>query len=51
MYTLLFSNKLPTNKDVRNYFSYTVKIMELANKYDWKSVLRYDNEYRHLQSI
>ena len=51
MYTLLFSNKLPTNKDVRNYFSYTVKIMELANKYDWKSVLRYDDEYRHLQSI
>ena len=51
MYTLLFSNKLPINKDVRNYFSYTVKIRELANKYDWKSVLRYDDEYRHVQSI
>ena len=51
MYTLLFSNKLPTNSDIRDYFCYTVKVMELANKYEWKSVLHYDDEFRHLQAV
>ena len=39
--TLLFSNKLPTLADISDYLAYTVKIMELANKYEWTSALKY----------
>ena len=39
------------HNNIGDYFSYTVKAMELATKYEWKSVLRYDDEFRHLQSV
>ena len=42
---LLFANKLPTSWDLRDYLAYTVKIMELAGKYEWVSVLKFDDEY------
>ena len=48
-YELLTSNKLPTAADIRDYLSYSIKILELARKYTWESVLRYDDEYRILQ--
>ena len=47
---LLFANKLPTSRDLRDYLAYTVKIMELAGKYEWVSVLKFDDEYRQLQA-
>ena len=49
-HNLLFANKLPTSHDVRDYLAYTVKIMELAGKYEWVSVLKFDDEYRQLQA-
>ena len=36
---------------IRDYVSYTIKICELFCCYDRASVLQYDQEYRHLQSI
>ena len=30
---------------------YTVKIMELSPKYEWRSVLLYDNKFRKMQAI
>ncbi len=49
-HALLFSCKLPTIQDIRDYLAYTVKVMELAGKYEWLSVLKYDDEYRQLQA-
>ena len=34
---------------MRNYLSFFVKVLELATKYTWESVLLYDNEFRILQ--
>ena len=48
-YELLTSNRLPTAADLRDYLSYSIKIFELARKYTWESVLKYDDEYRILQ--
>ena len=39
-HNLLFANKLPTSRDLRDYLAYTVKVMELAGKYEWVSVLK-----------
>ena len=36
---------------IRDYMSYTIKICELFRSYDRASVLQYDHEYRHIQSI
>ena len=35
---------------VQDYLSYTVKIGQLAQRFDWLSVLLYDREYRALQA-
>ena len=48
---LLFSGKLPTAVDISEYLVYTVKIMEFAIKYEWVSVLKYDDEFCQLQGI
>ena len=48
-YELLYSNRLSTMPDVQEYLSYSIKLMELAKRYTWLSVLRYDDEYRVLQ--
>ena len=48
-YELLTSNKPPAPADLRDYLSYSVKIMGLAKKYTWASVLKYDDEYHILQ--
>ncbi len=49
-HSLLFSSKLPTSRDIRDYLAYTVRIMELAGKYEWTSVLKFDDEFRQLQA-
>ena len=48
---LVTKGKLPTHDDVQHYLAYTIKIMELANRYEWKSVLMYDNEFRKIQAM
>ena len=35
---------------MQNYLAYTIKIMELSNRYQWVSVLEYDDEFRHSQA-
>lgn len=45
----MFSGKLSTLRDIQEYLSYVIKILELANKYTWESVLLYDDEFRILQ--
>ena len=49
-HALLFSSKLPTLQDTRDFLAYTVKVMELAGKYEWVVVHKFDNEYRQLQA-
>ena len=48
-YSLLTSGKLPTAGDVRDYLSYSVKLLQLARNHTWESVLKYDDEYRVIQ--
>ena len=48
-YELLFSGKLSTLLHVQEYLSYAIKVLELATKYTWQSVLQYDDEFRILQ--
>lgn len=50
-YTLLSERKLVTHLEIQAYLAYTVKVMELIAKYEWKSILLYDNEFRKLQAI
>ena len=50
-FTLLQLGKLPSPQDVQHYLAYTIKIMELSSKFTWASVLRFDDEFRHLQAI
>ena len=50
-YTLLSEGKLSAQSAIQDYLAYTVKIMELIARYDWKSILMYDNEFRKLQAI
>ena len=48
-YELLFSGKLSTLRAIQEYLSYAIKVLELATKYTWESVLLYDDEFRILQ--
>ena len=48
-YEFLYSKKLVSMQDVRDYLSFSVKVLELATKYTWESVLLYDDEFRILQ--
>ena len=36
--------------EIEFYLAYTTKIYEFAEKYDWKSVLNYDYNYKELQT-
>ncbi|CAH3184539.1 unnamed protein product [Porites lobata] len=42
--------KLNSLEDIINYPAYTVKVMELSNRFQWPSVLKYDDEFRLLQA-
>lgn len=46
-YNFLTSNKLSTPHDVQIYLAYT---MELSNRYQWVSVLKYDDEFLLVQA-
>ncbi|KAL9981545.1 hypothetical protein ACROYT_G010257 [Oculina patagonica] len=50
-HTLLSAGKLPSPQDVQHYLAYTIKIMELSTKFTWSSVLKYDDEFRHVQAV
>ncbi|KAL9975400.1 hypothetical protein ACROYT_G012558 [Oculina patagonica] len=42
-YNLLATRKLQSYVDIPHYLAYTIKIMELANRFQWVSVLKYDD--------
>ena len=46
---LIFSGKITTLLDIQDYLSYSIKVLEMATKYTWESVLLYDDEFRILQ--
>lgn len=46
---LLFSGKLSSMLEIREYLAYSVKVLQLAAKNTWQSVLQYDDEFRILQ--
>ena len=48
---LICLNRLPTMSHIREYFSYSIKIYELARKYSWEPVLQFDDEFRILQHM
>ncbi len=39
------------NKGTREYLNYTFIINELASRYSWEIVVKYDDEYRQIQAI
>ena len=49
-HTLLQLGRLLSQADVQHYLAYTVKIMELSTRFSWASVLKHDDEFRHLQA-
>ena len=38
-------------KGIREYLNYTFIVNELASRFSWESILKYDDEYRQLQAI
>ena len=50
-HTLLSTGKLPSPQDVQHYLAYTVKVKELSTKFTRASVLKYDDEFRHVQAV
>ena len=48
---LISRGRLSTPLAVREYLSYSIKIMELTSKYTWSSILKYDDEFRVVQSV
>ena len=46
----MISRKLNSLEDIQNYLAYTVKVMELSHRFQWPSVLKYDDEFRLLQA-
>ena len=49
-YNLLASRKLQSLEDIQHYLGYMIKITELANKFQWVSILKYDDQFRILQA-
>ena len=47
---LLANRILNSHKDIQHNLAYTAKMMELANRFHWVSVLKYDDEFCLLQA-
>ena len=43
--------RLSTPLAVREYLMYSIKLLELASKYTWPSILKYDDEFRVVQNL
>lgn len=48
---IMMGNRTLDQSSLRDYMSYTIKICELFRYYHRVSVLQYDREYRHMQSV
>lgn len=50
-HTLLSEGKLTSQVAIQDHLAYSVKIMELLSRYEWKSILLYNNEFHKLQAV
>ena len=50
MYRLIETGQLASYSDIKSYLCYTVKISQLAAKFNWHNVLKYDEEFRLAQA-
>ena len=50
LYRLIETGQLSSYSNIKAYLCYTVKINELAAKFRWQNVLKYDEEFRQLQA-
>ena len=50
LFRLIETGQLPTFSDLKDYLVYSVKINQLASKFSWQKVLKYDGEYRLAQA-
>ena len=50
-YHLLEGNKFQDRDDMLSYMGHMVKVMELAERYEWLSVVKFDDEFRHIQAL
>ena len=48
---LLEGNKFQDRDDMLSYMGHMVKVMELAGRYEWLSVVKFDDEFRHIQGL
>ena len=51
LYHLMESKQIDPYDEIKHYLAYVAKCMELATRYEWQSVLRYDDEFRQLQAL
>ena len=47
---LLDSKQITSLNGVKQYMGYVIKVMELASRYEWQSVLAFDDAFRQLQA-
>ena len=50
-YHLLEGNKFQDRDDMLSYMGHMVKVMELAGRYEWLSVVKFDDEFQHIQAL
>ena len=50
-YHLLEGNKFQDRDDMLSYMGHVVKVMELAGRYEWLSVVKFDDEFQHIQAF
>ena len=48
-YHLLEGNKFQDGDDMLSYMGHMVKVMELAKRHEWLGVVKFDDEFRHIQ--
>ena len=50
LYTLIETGQIRDFAGIKQYLAYIVKCIELATRYQWRSVLEYDDYFRQLQA-
>ena len=51
LYRLIESKQIDSYNEIKHYLAYVIKCMELATRYEWQLILRYDDEFRQLQAL
>ena len=48
---LIQDGQISKYSNLKDYLAYLIKSMELAMRYEWRSVLEYDDHFRQLQAL